>query len=109
MEDDHAVLTYLEQRTLDKSFVTIGRLRDILRRAAALLYRTKKDQCAIAHHLVSIPFAMFTKQSIKLGISLWLGVINENPLMEPKILSEIAENWEKTVRNRVGIFGDKLR
>jgi phosphatidylinositol 4-kinase len=58
---------------------------------------------------VGIPFAIFTKQSIKLGVSLWLGVINENPLMEPRILSEIAESWEKTVHNRVGVFGDKLR
>ena len=109
IEDDQAVLAHLERRTLDKRFVSIGELRDILRRAAALLCRTKKDQCAIAHHLVGIPFAIFTKQSIKLGISLWLGVINENPLMEPRMLSEIAGNWEKTVGNRVGVFGDKLR
>ena len=109
IEYDQAVLAHLERRTLDKRFVSIGELRDVLRRAAALLCSTKKDQCAIAHHLVGIPFAMFTKQSIKLGISLWLGVINENPLMEPRVLSEIAENWEKTVHNRVGVFGDKLR
>ncbi len=109
IEDDQAVLAHLERRTLDKRFVSIGESRDILRRAAASLCRTKRDQCAIAHHLVGIPFAMFTKQSIKLGISLWLGVINENPIMEPRILSEIAENWEKTVRNRVGVFGNKLR
>ena len=109
IDDDQAVLAHLERRTLDKKFVPIGELRDMLRRAAALLCRTKKDQCAIAHHLVGIPFGMFTKQSIKLGISLWLGVINENPFMEPRMLSEIAENWEKTVRNRVGVFGDRLR
>ncbi len=109
IEDDQAALAHLEQRMLDKRFVSIGELRDILRRAAALFCRTQRDQCAIAHHLVGIPFAIFTKQSIKLGISLWLGVIHENPLMEPRILSEIAENWEKTVQNRVGVFGDKLR
>lgn len=109
IEDDQAVLAHLERRILEKGFVSIGELRDILRRAAALLCRTKRDQCAIVHHLVGIPFAIFTKQSIKLGVSLWLGVINENPLMEPRILSEIAESLEKTVHNRVGVFGDKLR
>ena len=107
--DDEAILAHLERRTLDNRFVSIGELRDILRRAAALLCRTSKDQCAIIQHLVGIPFAMFTKQSIKLGISLWLGVINENPCMEPRLLAVIAEHWEKTVRNHGGVFSSKLQ
>ena len=106
--DDEAILTYLEGRTLNGLFVSIGELRDILRRAAALLCRSSKDQCAILQHLVGIPFTMFTKQSIKLGISLWLGVINENPYMEPRLLAVIAEHWEKSVRNHVGVFSSKL-
>ena len=60
-------------------------------------------------YLVSLPFSIFTKQSIKLGISLWLGVINENPSMEPRLLALIAEEWEKTVHNRIGVFSPKLR
>ena len=94
---------------MEGKFVSIGELRDILRRAAALLCRTSLYQCAIVQHLVGIPFAVFTKQSIKLGISLWLGVINENPRMEPRIVAVIAESWEKTVRNRTGVFGNKLQ
>lgn len=109
IEDDQAILAHLERRTLDKRFVPIGELRDILRRAAALLCRAVKDQCAIVQHLVGIPFAIFTKQSIKLGISLWLGIMNENPRMEPRILVLIAKEWEKTVRNRLGVFNRKLR
>ena len=109
MDDDQAILAHLEHRTLDGKFVSIGELRDMLRRAAALLCKTNNDQCTIVQHLVDIPFSMFTKQSIKLGISLWLGVINENPRMEPRILAVIAENWEKTVRNRVGVFSRKLQ
>ena len=107
--DDEAILAHLERRTLDSRFVSIGELRDILRRAAALLCRSSKDQCAILQHLVGIPFAIITKQSIKLGISLWLGVINENPYMEPRILAVIAEHWEKSVRNHVGVFSSKLQ
>jgi phosphatidylinositol 4-kinase len=102
------VLAHLEARTLQRKFIPIGELRDILRRAAALLCRSKKDECAIVHHLVGIPFAMFTKQSIKLGISLWLGVINENPRMEPRILMEVAQQWESTVHRRLGVFNDKF-
>ena len=107
--DDEAILAHLERRTLESRFVSIGELRDILRRAAALLCRTSKDQCGIVQHLVGIPFAMFTKQSIKLGISLWLGVINENPSIEPRLLAVIAEHWEKTVNNNVGVFSSKLQ
>ncbi|KAI9674504.1 MAG: phosphatidylinositol-4- kinase [Caeruleum heppii] len=108
-EEARTVRKQLECRALDQKPIAIGELRDILRRAAALLCRSNTDQSAIVHHLVSLPFAVFTKQSIKLGVSLWLGVINENPRMETKILSEIAENWERTVRGRLGIFNDELR
>ena len=102
------VLAHLEARILKRKYVPIGELRDILRRAAALLCRSKKDECAILHYLVFIPFAIFTKQSIKLGISLWLGVINENPRMEPRILMEVGQQWESTIQRRLGIFNDKF-
>lgn len=107
-EDANTVLAHLEARTLQHKYIPIGELRDILRRAAALLCRTKKDECAIVHHLVGIPFAIFTKQSIKLGISIWLGVINENPRMEPRILMEVAQQWEATVHKRLGIFNSSF-
>lgn len=106
IEDARRVLVDLEQRTLSRKHVSIAELRDILRRAAALLCRSPKDECAIAHHVVGIPFAVFNKQSIKLGISLWLSIIKENPRMEPRILVEIAENFEKTIRGRLGLFDE---
>lgn len=107
-EDAITVLGHLELRTIKRKFVPIGELRDVLRRAAALLCRSKKDECTIIRHLVSIPFTLFTKQSIKLGISLWLGVINENPRMESRILSEIVQHWEVTVQHKLGIFNDQF-
>jgi phosphatidylinositol 4-kinase A len=108
-DDAATVLAHIEARTLKRKYIPIGELRDVLRRAAALLCRSKKDECAIVHHLVSIPFSIFTKQSIKLGISLWLGVINENPRMEPRILMEVAQQWESTVHRRLGIFNSKFQ
>jgi phosphatidylinositol 4-kinase len=103
------LLVDLENRTLNHKHVTIAELRDILRRAAALLCRVKTDQSPIVQHLVGIPFAVFSKQSIKLGISLWTSVTKENPRMESRILVAIAENWENTVRKRRGIFSPTLR
>ena len=109
IKDAQTVLASLERRILDKRFISIGELRDVLRRAAALVCRSKTDQCSIIHYLVGIPFAIFTKQSIKLGISLWLGVINENTRLEPRILMEIAANWEHTVRSKLGVFSDSFQ
>ncbi|KAI9759442.1 MAG: phosphatidylinositol-4- kinase [Chaenotheca gracillima] len=108
VDNAETVLAHLESRMANRKFVSGGELRDVLRRAAALLCRSKTDQSAIVHHLVGIPFVLFTKQSIKLGISLWLGVINENPRMATRILTEVAENWEGTVRKKMGIFNDKF-
>lgn len=108
-EDHQIILKHLEHRTKGNHFVPIGEMRDMLRRAAALLCKAQMDQSALVHHLVGIPFAMFTKQSIKLGVSLWLGVINENPRMESRILIEIAAQWESTVLRRIGAFSSKLQ
>ncbi|KAL8970933.1 MAG: hypothetical protein Q9183_001291 [Haloplaca sp. 2 TL-2023] len=109
VENGQAMLARLDSRTTSKSYIPIGETRDTLRRAAALLCKATTDQSALVHHLVGVPFATFTKQSIKLGISLWLGVINENSRMESRILIEVAERWEDTVHNRVGAFSSKLQ
>lgn len=109
IDDFQALLTQLDHRAWNKSPVSIIELRDVLRRAAALLCSTCQDQSAIVQRLVGIPFSIFTKQSIKSGISLWLGVIQESPCLESMVVSAIAEYWERTVRDRVGIFSSKLR
>lgn len=102
--DAVTALAHIETRLLRKRPTPIGDVSDILRRAASVLCRSQGDQCSVAQFLVSIPFSMFTKQSIKLGVSLWLGVINENPRMEPRILYTVLQQWELTVRKRQGLF-----
>ncbi|TQV95772.1 hypothetical protein V2A60_000947 [Cordyceps javanica] len=101
-------LAHVEARILSKKATSIDEVRDIMRRAAALLCRSKHDESAVARYLVSIPFALFTKQSIKLGTSLWLGVMNENPRLESKLLNAIAQQWEFTISRRVGLFDPSL-
>lgn len=78
-----------------------------MRWAAALLCRSQGYQSTIVHYLVTIPFNLFTKPSVKLGISLWMGVIKENPRIEPRILVEVAEQWIRTVQQKIGVFNDK--
>ncbi|KAH9909251.1 hypothetical protein F4778DRAFT_715987 [Xylariomycetidae sp. FL2044] len=101
-------LAHVESRITGNKVTPLNDVRDILRRAAALLCRSVKDESSITHYLVSIPFRMFTKESIKFGVSLWLGVINENPRMEPRLLAEIAQQWEITIQRRLGLFSPAL-
>ncbi|CAI4217103.1 unnamed protein product [Parascedosporium putredinis] len=101
-------LAHVEARLLSGKDTPLEEVRAILRRAAALLCRSTRDESAVTHYLVSIPFAMFTKQSIKLGASLWLGVINETPQLEPRLLAEIAQQWELTIQRRLGLFNTAM-
>ncbi|KAK5011472.1 hypothetical protein LTR28_002156 [Elasticomyces elasticus] len=86
-----------------------GAITHTLRSATASLYCPSNRDCSLAQFVVGVPFTVFTKHSIKLGISLWSGIIQENPSMESRILLEIAMNWEKTVRNKQGLFNPALQ
>ncbi|CAZ86484.1 unnamed protein product [Tuber melanosporum] len=103
-----ALLSQMESKDYENEFVPIGELRDMLKRAAALVCRSEKDQGALIRGLVGIPFAVFSKKSINLGISLWTGVIHEKPRLQSRILTEIARNWEMTVEKKMGLFSDSL-
>lgn len=84
-------------------------LRSNLRRAAAVLCKVDADRFGLAQQLVGVPFTAFSKTAIKLGVSLWMGVIKENPQMESRILVEIAEGWETTIHKKRGVFAQTFR
>ncbi len=107
--DSERLLARIQEKTDQKVMVPTSELKDVLRRAAAVLCTSKRSQTAIVHFLVTIPFELFSKDPVRLGISLWLGVIHENPRMEPRILTEVAQAWERTIERRVGIFNHRFR
>jgi phosphatidylinositol 4-kinase len=107
LQEARKVLANIEQNP--QAHGSLDSIRDVLRRTGALLCRSKGDQGDIVYHLVRIPFTLLTKQAIKLGISLWAGVIKENPRTESRILAEIAECWEDTIRKRRGLFDPRLK
>jgi phosphatidylinositol 4-kinase len=109
LEEARRLLEDIEKRITQHENVPFLEIRDALRRAGALLCRAEHDEGAIVHHLVGIPFEVFSKQAIKLGISLWTGVIKENARMESRILVEIVERWENTVYERRGLFDRRLQ
>lgn len=99
----------MESRINKKEHIPISELREALRRAATLLCRAKGSHTTLAALFVRIPFLLFSRSSIKLGLSLWVGVIKENPEIESRILIGIIENWIGTVHRRVGMFSERLR
>lgn len=103
------VLTRMEDRVRRRDAVPMHELRDVLRRAASLLCTASDDNNDVLDLFVRIPYANFSKQAIKLGLSLWMGVIKENPRMEPRLLVEIMENWISTVHGEIGVFSPKLK
>ncbi|KAK5109748.1 hypothetical protein LTR62_006588 [Meristemomyces frigidus] len=107
--DEASALQALAARLRSREIVPFAELRDTLRNAAAVLSGSVDDRSVLIHDLVGVPFAVFTKQSISLGISLWLGLIKENPALETRILAEIAAGWEATVRLRKGFFYDAFQ
>lgn len=97
-------LEKLYERVQRHEAVPFETIRDVLRLAASLLCRSRDDNSTVVSLFVKIPFAIFTKQSIKLGLSLWMGVIKENAHMESRLLMEIIEQWISTADSKHGIF-----
>ncbi|KAK2880029.1 hypothetical protein FQN49_000635 [Arthroderma sp. PD_2] len=102
-------LAALEKQIRTEKHMSLDLPRHILRRTAALLCNTDASHPAIIAHLVNIPFQIFTKESIRMGIALWLGVINEKPAMESRILVEVVQAWERTIRRKQGIFDPNFK
>ncbi|KAI5297372.1 phosphatidylinositol-4- kinase, partial [Ascosphaera atra] len=88
--------------------IAMDALRGDLRNAAALVCSGDGAPVSLISHIVHIPFEIFTKEAIDLGLSLWLGIINECPWASTKVLAELAEAWEKTANRRRGIFDPNL-
>jgi phosphatidylinositol 4-kinase len=102
-------LAGLELRSTRDKRIPIDIPRNILRRAAALLCSGREVQPSIVSHLVNIPFQLFTIESINMGISLWLGVIHENPKTGSRMLVEVAQAWERTIHRKQGIFNPSFK
>ncbi|OJD11615.1 hypothetical protein AJ78_07647 [Emergomyces pasteurianus Ep9510] len=109
IHNTQSLLVDLELRISEGQTISLETCRNLLRRTAALICSSSDVQTSIISHLVNIPFQIFTRESIKMGISLWLGVIHENPRTEPRILTEVAQAWERTIQRKQGIFNTKFK
>ncbi|PGH01285.1 phosphatidylinositol 4-kinase [Blastomyces parvus] len=109
IQNTQSMLIELEARISKGQPVMLESCRNLLRKATALICGASEPQTMIISHLVNIPFQMFTRESIKMGISLWLGAIHENPQTESRILTEVAQAWERTIQRKLGIFDPNFK
>ncbi|KAK9370883.1 hypothetical protein V1509DRAFT_615082 [Lipomyces kononenkoae] len=94
----------LRDKVQKRKYVSIAELREGLLRAAAFCLGNEALAPQLVHLLVRIPFSIFTKQSIKLGVSLWLWILSEAPRLQSRVLSEIALGFEWSIRYHEGIY-----
>ncbi|KAK9238306.1 hypothetical protein V1525DRAFT_401672 [Lipomyces kononenkoae] len=94
----------LRDKVHKRKYISIAELREGLLRAAAFCLGNEVLAPQLVHLLVRIPFSIFTKQSIKLGVSLWLWVLSEAPHLQSRVLSEIALGFEWSIRYHEGIY-----
>jgi phosphatidylinositol 4-kinase len=99
----------METRIMNKEDVPLSELRAGLRRAATILCRAANSHYSVVALFVRLPFLAFSKNTIKMGLTLWIGVLKENPKLESRILMEIIENWTISVNHKFGIFSSRLR
>lgn len=90
------------------SMVPVEDLKDMLRKAARLVCASDQNQGTLIRHIVGIPFEVFTKTAIKLGMLLWTGIVNERPQLQSRILAEIARQFEITVEKQMGLFAESF-
>ncbi|ODV96209.1 hypothetical protein PACTADRAFT_85014 [Pachysolen tannophilus NRRL Y-2460] len=73
-----------------------------------LVILSSKNNAELVRLLVHIPFAIFTSDSMKVGVGLWLTLIKEKPGLSSFLLSHIAAEWEVSIRQRKGLFSNKF-
>lgn len=83
-------------------------LRRLLYRTAALVVALPEPDYELLHFIVSIPFLVFTPESISTACQVWTWIIGARPELETKIMVELTIGWALTAKTRKGIFSPNL-
>ncbi|KAK9458076.1 hypothetical protein V1511DRAFT_465025 [Dipodascopsis uninucleata] len=98
------ILENMQEKVEQKKYVSIAELRETLLRAASFSLKNQKMSASLMKYVVSIPFMIFSKQSIKLGVSLWLWILNEASQLQSRLLGEILFRFEYSIRRSEGLY-----
>lgn len=63
----------------------------------------------LLHHLVALPFAVFSPLVMMASIEVWTWVIGECPDLEVPLIMEINNAWNVTIRRNAGLFSGAMK
>lgn len=84
--------------------LTLPDLKRLLWRCAGMLVASNKLDFELLHYLISVPFQVFTGDSISTALEVWIWLFHERVDFQTKIIMEICNQWLSTIRARKGIF-----
>lgn len=79
-------------------------LFEFLNLSAGLVIWGKNSVGSLIHHIVRIPFELFTPEAISSAINIWLTIIKERPDMAHILLVEIGFYWMRSIDKGLGLF-----
>lgn len=102
-------LKRLRQKISIGEAVSEQELLNVLDLLASLLILRQEDEdtASLVHELVSIPFDVFTSDSMKVATTVWLSIIKERQDLSFLLLSEIGISWEESITKRQGLYSKK--
>ncbi|TIA89442.1 hypothetical protein E3P99_02073 [Wallemia hederae] len=84
--------------------LTLPDLKRLLWRCAGILVASNKLDFELLHYLVSVPFQVFTGDSITTALEVWIWLFHERADFQTKIILEICDQWLSTIKSRKGLF-----
>ncbi|CAH7669300.1 hypothetical protein PPACK8108_LOCUS3895 [Phakopsora pachyrhizi] len=81
-------------------------LTTVLYKAGSHVVASSKPDPEILSRIISIPIRSFTPFSCSLGLELWTWLIDAKPEVEIKLVTEVLNMWDWTLRRRKGLFSN---
>ncbi|KAJ1970717.1 phosphatidylinositol-4- kinase, partial [Dimargaris xerosporica] len=106
----HSVLEDLQglyQRARQGESLTVDTLYPVLCQAAALVKTPSASRHDVLKLLCWLPVHVFTHDVMKAAITVWTGIIIDQPELEPAIIAELVACWTWTIRHRRGLFAER--
>lgn len=75
--------------------------------SATLLILNKKESASLVYDMVSIPFQIFTSDSMKSATNVWLSIIKERKDLSHLLISEICSFWCHSIDDNCGLYSRK--
>ncbi|KAG0234712.1 phosphatidylinositol-4- kinase [Actinomortierella wolfii] len=103
-----ASLERMLKRVKQDEFISNHDLANALHRAVSALVTLGKVEEDLVKMIAWIPVYLFTPDSLKIGTSVWNWLITEKPVVEKRLMSEIAAAWSWACRHEKGLFSPLL-